>query len=233
MVPRGRRPTFLPSQSETHRRRMNPRRGVMLAYSKDTERALAQSDQLRMPTSRRPNSIQPAFGDPKSGVRLSVDALVQGTLVELFNTYGVAFAPMPRSSLALGVLPDVSVAASFVAGGNAGRLTLSMPAELLEHMKPGEATTVRMDWARELCNQLMGRIKNRLLPFGARLELGLLTLLESKLLRHQLQETAGLRLYLGRTLRGPVLVSARGLPADAALSYVGSPGATEGTLLWL
>lgn len=194
---------------------------------------MRHDDQSRMHPSRRPNAIQPAFGDPKSGVRVSVDSLVQGTLVELFNSYGVAFAPLPRSSVALEGLPDISVAAAFVAAGTVGRLTLSMPSELLEHMKPGEATTVRMDWARELCNQLMGRIKNRLLPFGARLELGLLTMLDSKLLRHQLQEAAGLRVYLGRTLRGPVLVSVRGLPADAGLSYVGSLAATEGTLLWL
>ena len=92
---------------------------------------------------------------------------------------------------------------------------------------------MRMDWARELANQLVGRIKNRLLPFGVRLQIGMLTLLEMNLLRHQLQDTAGLRVYVGRTLRGLVLVSVRGLPADTALSYEGAVGATEGTLLWL
>ncbi len=182
---------------------------------------------------RRSSSIKPAFAEPPSGVRLAIDSLVQGALVDLFNGYGVALAPLPRASAASATLPEISVGASFSNSGVVGRLTLAIPGPLLEHMKPGEATSVRMDWARELTNQLLGRIKNRLLPFGVRLEIGLLTLLDVSLLRHQLTDAAGLRIYLGRTLRGLVLVSARGLPEDSSLSYVGGPTAPEGSLLWL
>jgi hypothetical protein len=173
-----------------------------------------------------------AFNDePKSGVRVSIDALVQASLVELFNAYGVAVAPLPRSFSAP-ALPDVSVAAAFRTGHGSGRLTLSIPGALLEHMKDSEATTVRTDWARELASQLLGRIKNRLLPFGLRIDVGLLTLLDAKRLQSQLQEPS-VRLYAGRSLRGPVLVTVQGLPQDSALSYVGGIAASEGTMLWL
>jgi hypothetical protein len=163
-----------------------------------------------------------------------VDSLLQASLVELFGAYGVAFAPLPRSALGAPTAPEVSVAAAFRnEAGTGGRLTLSLPAALLEHMKHEEATSVRMDWARELANQLLGRVKNRLLPFGVRIDIGLLTLLDPKLMQHQLQELSGLRVCHGRTLRGPVLVTVRGLPEDSSLSYVGAVRAKEGGMLWL
>lgn len=185
-----------------------------------------------LPGSR--TSTRPLFDEPKSGVRVSSDSLVQASLVELFKAYGVAFAPAAYSAIAAPTAPEVSVAAAFRTGaGAAGRLTLSLPAALLEHMKGDEATSVRMDWARELANQLLGRIKNRLLPYGIRLEIGLLTLLDPKLIQHQRQDLSGQRVYLGRTLRGLVVVTLQGLPEDSALSYVGAVGATEGAVLWL
>ena len=104
---------------------------------------------------------------------------------------------------------------------------------LLEHMKGAYSTSVRLDWARELANQLLGRIKNRLLPFGVRLDVGFLSLLDPKQLQHQLQDVSGLRIYVGRTLRGQVLVTVQGLPEDSALAYTGAGSATEGTVLWL
>lgn len=184
-------------------------------------------------TPRNAGSQSPSEA-PKSVLRLAIDSLVHASLVDLFNAYGVAFAPLPCSSATTTALPEVSVAAAFRHGaGGAGRLTLSLPSVLLEHMKSAEPTSVRMDWARELANQLMGRIKNRLLPFGVRLELGQLTLLDPKLLQRQLQDVSGVRVYVGRTLRGDVLVTVRGLPADSTLAYVGAAGAPEGTLLWL
>lgn len=175
-----------------------------------------------------------SFGEPKSGVRVLVDSLLQAALVDLFSAYGVAFAPLPRSALGAANAPEVSVAATFRNGSSTGgRLTLSLPAALLEHMKGEEATSVRLDWARELANQLLGRVKNRLLPFGVRIDIGVLTSLHPTLIQHQLQDLSGVRVYHGRTLRGPVLVTVRGLPEDSSLSYAGALGAKEGSMLWL
>jgi hypothetical protein len=160
--------------------------------------------------------------------------LVQASLVDLFNAYDVALAPLPRSVATTSSLSGVSVAAAFRSAGDpGGRLTLSLPMALLEHMKGAYSTSVRLDWARELANQLLGRIKNRLLPFGVRLDVGFLSLLDPKQLQHQLQDVSGLRIYVGRTLRGQVLVTVQGLPEDSALAYTGAGSATEGTVLWL
>jgi hypothetical protein len=170
-----------------------------------------------------------------SAPRVALDSLVQACLVDLFTAYEVACAPMPNWSLASAPIPEASVSETFrTADGSSGRLTLSLPTELLAHMKADESSSVRMDWARELANQLVGRIKNRLLAFGVRLELGLPTLLDTRTLELQLQDPMGLRIYVGRTRHGLVLITVHGLPADNALSYVGaSANASEGAMLWL
>ncbi len=58
-----------------------------------------------------------------NGVRGAIDSLVQGSLVELFDAYNVAVAPMPRSSGdRLVVVPEVTAAVS---------LTLQLPTAVL------------------------------------------------------------------------------------------------------
>ena len=180
-----------------------------------------------------PSQRAPAGGT--STARVTVDSLVQGSLVELFAAYGVALAPLPRAAPASWAVPEVSSSAAFrhQSAGEAGRLTLSLSTALLDQMKPTESTAVKMDWARELANQLLGRIKNRLLPFGVQLEIGALSLVSSQMLQHELERAVGFRVYAARTLRGLVLVTLRGLPEDSALTYVGPPSATEGTIIWL
>src|SRR4051812_44554583 len=107
---------------------------------------------------------------PPSGIRGAIDSLVQGSLVDLFGAYGVAVAPLPRSSRPqMPTLPDVSASVGFARltfGSAAGRITLSLPSALLVQMSPDAEGKLRADWTRELANQLMGRIKNRLLPFN-------------------------------------------------------------------
>lgn len=176
----------------------------------------------------------PREREPKSGPRVAIDSLVQAALVDLFSDYGVALAPLPSSLAKTSMVSEVSVAAAFRNAGTAGgRLTLSLPSALLEHMKTAQVTSLRLDWARELANQLLGRVKNRLLPFGVRLEIGSLTSVEVTRLQHLLRDSSAHRVYVGRTLRGLVVVTAEGLPEDSELAYVGAVGATEGSMLWL
>ena len=168
--------------------------------------------------------------------RGAIDSLVQGSLVELFAAHQVAVAPLPRSSaLRIPTLPDVSVAVvfSYRAGSEqAGRLTLSMPSPVLEQMRGQDGAVVKLDWARELGNQLMGRIKNRLLPFDLRLTIGALTAMDSKALERQLQSAGSVRIYTARSLRGNVVVTLQGLPEEYKLVYVGGPPAAEGSMIW-
>jgi hypothetical protein len=157
--------------------------------------------------------------------RGTVDSLVQASLVDLFQAYGIALAPMPRSLRERPpTLPDVSAMIGFTTESRrSGRLTLSLPSAVIGLMKSEAPNGFRQgDWARELTNQLMGRIKNRMLQFSVRLQAGLPANLEPKLLEGQLQSApATMRAYTGRTLRGEVVVTVEGMLDDAELKYVG------------
>ena len=168
------------------------------------------------------NAYVPSSRPPASGVRGALDALVQGSLVDLFAAYSVAVAPLPRQSRqAAPTLPDISACVGFTLDGEPGRLTLSLPPLVLDLMPPSAGGTLKSDWARELGNQLMGRVKNRLLQFNVRLQVGVSAIVDSSKLRRQLESSLELRVYNGRTLRGEVVVTAEGLPQESKLVYVG------------
>lgn len=164
------------------------------------------------------------------------DSLVQGALVDLFSAYDVPVAPLPRSSGPfLGPVPEVSSTLDFKRRSTAvenGRLTLSLGRALLEGMKPGVGNSILLDWARELANQLGGRIKNRFLPFGVRIDLGMPSIADQKMLEHELRSGSAGRIYLGRSVRGQILVTLRGMPENSELNYVGGVAASEGSTLF-
>ena len=163
-----------------------------------------------------------------AGVRGAIDALVQGAIVELFHAYGTALAPVPRTSPREALtFHELAVAIGFtsprsgIGVNQSGRLTLSMPQAVFALVKGEDAKNARSDdWARELANQLMGRIKNRFLPFGVRLQTGIPTNTDPNL-EAQRARSSALRIYTGRTLRGEVLVTLEGLPDESQLAYVG------------
>ncbi len=176
----------------------------------------------------------PQLDPPTIGVRGAVDALVQVALVDLFQAYGVSVAPLPRSAFRrLTTVPDVTAAISFASSARSsrrGQLTLSIPKPVLEQMTDDPARPLRhSDWARELTNQLIGRIKNRLLQFSIQLATGLPSNLDPKRLEALINGSTALRVYAGRTLRGQVLATLEGMPQEAELVYLG-PGcvAAEG-----
>ena len=103
-----------------------------------------------------------------------------------------------------------------------------MPSAVFALVKGDEARSARRDdWARELISQLMGRIKNRLLQFGTRLQAGLPCTIDPNL-ESQRQRSPTLRIYTGRTLRGEVLITVEGMPDESELSYVGPQVVSEG-----
>jgi hypothetical protein len=161
--------------------------------------------------------------------------LVQGSLVDLLQAYDVALAPSPRGRERELSLPDTSATITFTyADGSrkGGRISLSIPSAVLGMMR-SESPVRDADWARELSNQLMGRIKNRLLQFNVKLSAGLPQSVDSKVLLQQLQANTNLRSYTGRTLRGEIVVTIEGLPHDSELVYVGPVKvADEGEILF-
>ncbi|MDF3069221.1 MAG: hypothetical protein K0R38_4822 [Polyangiaceae bacterium] len=184
--------------------------------------------------SKSPERVLAGGTDAGAGVRGAIDALVLGALVDLFQAYGVAVAPLPRVAVARApALPELSATIAFTrVGAPPGRLSLSAPPAVLDLTRNGVATTQRTDWIREMTNQLMGRIKNRLLHFSARVEVAQLVLVDSKQLALQLERTPNARVYAGRTLRGEVIVTLDGMPEESELSYVGAGAQpAEGDLL--
>lgn len=183
------------------------------------------------------SKVQPP---PSAGMRGIIDALLQGALVELFQAYGVAIAPLPRDIRAEpDRYPELSSLIAFNAASDgkcasaSGRLTLSMPTEVMDAMQSGQALQGRhADWSRELVNQLMGRFKNRLLPFGAKLQAGLPSSIGREALEAQTARAAGRRIYRARTLRGEIVATLDGTLNETELSYTAPTSApTEGEML--
>jgi hypothetical protein len=177
----------------------------------------------------------PQSQSPVSSVRGAIDSLVLGSLVELFAAYDVAVGPLPRRAQQPEPQPsDISASLTFTRNpGPTGRVTLSVPSALLELMRGGAGSAQQRDWARELTNQLAGRIKNRLLQFSVRIQVGALALVDSKVLAHQLGASSSTRRYAGRTLRGEVVVTIQGMPEESELTFVGvsASAAVEGDLI--
>lgn len=177
---------------------------------------------------------QPALVVPNGvsspGQRGVMDTIVQGALVELFESCGVAVAPQPRGRVDASqlIIPEVSAGIGFTIGQSQsatpgpGRLTLSIPEALFAIMKT-ECTRrpQHLDWVRELTNQLAARIKHRLLPFGASMQPFLPSSITREALEGQRLRFPSMRLYLGRTLRGQVLVTLDGNIDEARLCYCG------------
>ncbi|HEY0466460.1 MAG TPA: hypothetical protein VGC79_19760 [Polyangiaceae bacterium] len=167
---------------------------------------------------------------PSSAQRGLMDTIVQGALVELFHSCGVAVAPQPRGRWHAAQLeiPEISAAIGFTLAQRAkatpfaGRLTLSLPEALFTIMKAeSPRRPQQLDWVRELTNQLAARIKHRLLPFGATMQPLLPSLITRDALEGQRARFAAMRIYLGRTLRGDVLVTLDGSIDESQLVYSG------------
>jgi hypothetical protein len=177
---------------------------------------------------------RPQSQSPVSSVRGAIDPLVQGSLVELFDAYEVAVAPLPRYTQRPQPQPsDISATLAFTRDrGQAGRVTLSVPSALLALMRGEAGSTLQKDWAKELTNQLAGRIKNRLLQFSVRIQIGALATIDSKALARELEASStSTRSYAGRTLRGEVVATIQGMPEEPELRFVGASRSAEGDLI--
>jgi len=185
------------------------------------------------------NASAPAPSQP-SPQRGLMDSIVQGAIVELFQSCGVAVAPRPRAGLNINEIqiPEVSAAINFswvqAAGrSTAGRMTLSVPDALFAIMKVESTKRPQhFDWIRELTNQLAARIKHRFLPFDVALQVALPSLLSRQALEGQRSRMRATRIYLGRTLRGEILVTLDAEIDESRLIYAGPADvANEGDVI--
>jgi chemotaxis protein CheX len=105
-----------------------------------------------------------------------IDALVESAARGLFATHGPSLGALRRDSGAVPPDHDIACSIGFTSPHVHGALlmtarkhlmTRSRPAEL-RHDVPSEHQVC--DWAGELVNQLLGRVKNALAPLGLVLE---------------------------------------------------------------
>jgi hypothetical protein len=115
-----------------------------------------------------------------------------------------------------------------------GSLALFIPHEvygLARH--PAQRPYEPKDWTRELCNQLLGRVKNRLHGCDIDLRTGLPTSVTGTLLdRHRAGGKPPEAFYGFRTLRGEITVSLAGHIDYTAIQYTGRRcAAREGDII--
>jgi hypothetical protein len=155
-----------------------------------------------------------------------LDALVQSSAVELFQSRGIAVAPLPSSvgnphQPTYFGLAGVVTLSSPKAGGS---ISLSWADAVFSLFTPPVAATSlgARDLLRELTNQLAGRVKNRLLNFNLMLTIGVPTVLSGQALERQRPRRETEVVYMFRTLRGEIVITLDLTIDPDALNYSGT-----------
>lgn len=164
-----------------------------------------------------------------------LDAIIQGSAVELFHANDIAVAPVARAPKLPPLARDChSGLIGFAGASFTGTLLVVVPDDvflLLRH--PGPRPYRASDWVREAANQLLGRLKSRLHPFHVTFQVGLPS--SPKLEEYQRLGDQGttLGVYPFRTIRADILVVVNGRIDYSAFAYSGGvPSPTEGDILW-
>jgi hypothetical protein len=150
-----------------------------------------------------------------------LDTIVQSSVVGLMHAHGVAVAPMPIVRTAAAELAvDLLGLVKFDGKGLNGSLSFAIPTEVLSLVK--QPVREPRDVIRELTNQLMGRVKNRLIQFQVMLQTGLPQVLDREQAAQRRGRSAAFAVYHFRTIRGELVVTLDGNIDGSALSYSGS-----------
>jgi hypothetical protein len=166
------------------------------------------------------NDAEPRY--PASGSRPILDIIVQSCTVELFHSRGVAVAPVSvtRGGTPVSKAYDLVGVMAFSGTAGNGRATLSIETPVYSlFVPPTVGETGVHDLLRELTNQLVGRIKNRLIQFQVTLRIGLPSAMSPDALSRQRPPTSRAIQYAFRTLRGEITVGMDGGVDEEKLSY--------------
>lgn len=98
-----------------------------------------------------------------------IDTIVNECNVALFDAYNCAAKPEGEAATPAERKVEVELGSliGFVGSNARGNILISASEGVLEATSPG---TSHRDWIGELSNQLLGRIKNKLIPYGLNLE---------------------------------------------------------------
>lgn len=164
--------------------------------------------------------------------------IVQSSTVDLFHSHGVAVAPVSAiaretGSAEIAGAQDLLGSIGFSGRGCSGTLIVCVPEDVfaLLPQDPARRFTGR-DWTREASNQLLGRIKSRLMQFQVSLQPGLPTTPGRDAIERLRARSA---LFLGygfRTLRSKIYVALGGDIDPSVFVYSGAPpGPSEGAII--
>lgn len=170
---------------------------------------------------------------PQDG-RSVLETLIQSSTVDLFHTAGIALAPVVASRQDTEEIASRALMASINFGGAAmsGTLGLLVPTPVFELIKQDPLRPFTgLAWVQDSVNQLLGRIKSRLLQFQVTLQMGLPLSMDDKGLKHMTSQGV-LAAYRFRTLRGEISVTLAGRVDYSKLNYSNQQTfATEGDIL--
>jgi len=179
-------------------------------------------------TAARPSSGEslPAARAAPGAIRPLIDALLQSSTVELFQSRGIAVAPLPSSvgNPHRAAYFNVAGVVSLTSAKAAGNLSLSWEDSVFSLFTPPVPPSSRgaRDLLRELTNQLAGRVKNRLLNFALLLNIGVPTVLSGPAFERQRARRESEIIYAFRTLRGEIIVTLDLQIDPDGLSYSGT-----------
>jgi len=166
--------------------------------------------------------------------RALLSTMLQGSTVDLFQTWGIAVAPAPPTRHDTEQIPPRALMAviHYNAPAMQGALGLLVPKDVFELVKQDTSRPFAgLDWVQENANQLLGRLKSRLLSFQVALSMGLPQMLSEQALQTMVSKGL-LGAYRFRTLRGEIGVTMSGRVDYARLEYRGVPPAvTEGDVI--
>jgi chemotaxis protein CheX len=141
-----------------------------------------------------------------------IDAIVESAARALFETHGLSLGELRAD---FGVTPedhDLASSVGFTGPAVRGALLMTTRRDVVElawpvelrHQSPSERDVC--DWAGELVNQLVGRVKNALVPFGLALEQSTPTVVTGWHIHRTPAMTAIARRYLFEAGRGSVVL---------------------------
>lgn len=166
--------------------------------------------------------------------RTILATIVQSSVVELFRGQSITVAPRPRGHLPTKLDENfVGASIGFSSKPITGTLLLLVSQSLYtlpSSTHPAGVKTVEV--TRELSNQLLGRIKNRLLTYRVVLQMGLPLVVASNARNLGRGDSPEFLEYGFQSLRGDVYVSLRGRMDFSAIVYSGAlEAANEGDVI--
>jgi hypothetical protein len=165
--------------------------------------------------------------------RAALDSVIQTSTIDLFQAYGIAVAPILRYDYVPKALENhLAGLTTFAGNGLSGTLALLVPEEVVVLAKdhPGSVCNPS-DWTRELTNQLIGRIKNRLAQFQVVLRAGFPNAMTGSSMPPRGRQKP-FAVYGFTTLRGQVVVTLTGSVDFSVFQYSGLVNAAnEGDII--